>query len=73
MTGHLAYEAARANIDDFHRKAAAQRLAADALGRPRRRLSFSVHRDRIGAPPTRDRMLRARRAPVAELPTIARH
>jgi hypothetical protein len=72
MTGHLAYAAARADIDDLHHRATAERLAAEARDRPRRRLSFSWHRDRLVGP-ARDPNAENPSRPLAGLPTVARH
>jgi hypothetical protein len=52
MTGYLAYTAARAQVDDLHRIAADERLAATV--RPRRRLRLHMHRRR--APIQRPRL-----------------
>jgi hypothetical protein len=73
MTGHLAYAAARAHIDDLHREAAAERLAAVARDRPRRRILFSWHRDRVDGRLARDPNAESPSRPVAGLPTVARH
>jgi hypothetical protein len=73
MTGHLGYAAGLARIDDLDREATAARLAALARDRPRRRLLFSWHRDRVGARPVRDPRTESPSRPVAGLPTVARH